>query len=72
MDAGAASPVLTLEVGHLEPDLVTLDWLARVALQARRSGRRVALRGANDELRQLIEFSGLADVLLADEADPSR
>jgi hypothetical protein len=70
MDAGSAWPVIaTLEVGHLQPDLRTLDRLARVALLARRRGGCVQLCGVSEELRELIELAGLSEVLLPDHCD---
>jgi len=65
MDAKAAnSVVLTVEASDLSADLDTIDWLARLALKTRRDGARIALHGASDELRGLIELVGLGDVLL--------
>ena len=56
--------VVIFEVGALvEPDLVTVDALARLQLTARRLGRRVVLRGAAAELRDLLELAGLCDVV---------
>ena len=51
------------EVDGVEPDAVTVDALARLQLAARRSACRVRLRGASEELRELVAFMGLADVL---------
>ena len=51
------------EVGGIEPDAVTVDALARLQLAAGRRGCRVLLRGASEELRALVAFMGLADVL---------
>jgi ABC-type transporter Mla MlaB component len=51
------------DVAGVEPDAVTVDALARLQLAARRHGCRVRLRGASDELRALVAFMGLADVL---------
>jgi ABC-type transporter Mla MlaB component len=50
-------------VGALDPDAVTIDVLARVQLTARRQGRRIELVGACAELRELLAFAGLGDVL---------
>jgi ABC-type transporter Mla MlaB component len=47
----------------VEPDAVTIDALARLQLAAQRHGCRVRLRHASDELRQLVDFMGLRDVL---------
>ena len=51
------------EVGALDPDAVTLDVLARVQLTARRQGCRIELEGVSAELRELLVFSGLDDVV---------
>ena len=51
------------EVEGVEPDAVTVDALARLQLAARRQACRVRLRGASDDLRALVDFMGLADVL---------
>jgi hypothetical protein len=64
MDAGAAIPViLTVEANQLDADLNTIDWLARLALEARRRGGRIAVRGASVELDGLIELVGLGELL---------
>ena len=52
------------EVGGIEPDAVTVDALARLQLAAKRRACQVRLRGASDELRALVDFMGLADVLV--------
>jgi len=46
------------------PDAVTVDALARLQLAARRYGCRVLLRNASAELRELVAFMGLSDVLV--------
>jgi ABC-type transporter Mla MlaB component len=51
------------EVGGVEPDAVTVDALARLQLAAGRCSCQVRLRGASEELRALVAFMGLADVL---------
>ena len=53
-------------VGRLEPgraDLATVDALIRFQLVARRAGGRVRVDDASDELRDLLELAGLAEVL---------
>jgi hypothetical protein len=45
------------------PDLALIDALARLQLDARRLGWTVRLRDAPDELRALIELTGLGGVL---------
>jgi ABC-type transporter Mla MlaB component len=51
------------QVGALDPDAVTIDVLARVQLTARRQGRRIELDGVSAELRELLVFVGLVEVL---------
>jgi ABC-type transporter Mla MlaB component len=51
------------QVGALDPDAVTIDVLARVQLTARRQGRRIELEGVGVELRELLVFAGLGEVL---------
>ena len=52
------------EVGGVGADAVTVDALARLQLAARRCACQVRLRGADDELRALVAFMGLGDVLV--------
>ncbi len=51
------------QVDGVEPDAVTVDALARLQLAARRCSCQVRLRGTSDELRALVAFMGLDDVL---------
>lgn len=51
------------DVGTVNADAVTVDALARLQLAAQRRGCQVRLRGASDELRDLVAFMGLRDVL---------
>jgi ABC-type transporter Mla MlaB component len=68
--AGEDGP-LTCDVAAVEdPDLGTVEALARMALTARRLGRHVELRRARPELRELLELAGLGG--LAVEASPLR
>lgn len=46
-----------------EPDLVTVETLARLQLTARRHGHRLGLRNAGPRLRALLELTGLTEVL---------
>ena len=46
------------------PDARTVDALAHLQLVAMRVGREVCIRGASDELADLIAFMGLGDVLV--------
>ena len=48
-------------------DLGTVESLARLQLAARRSGLHLRLRHVPNELRELITFVGLAEVLLGVE-----
>jgi ABC-type transporter Mla MlaB component len=61
----SASPrsVVLCDVHGVEPDAVTVDALCRLLGGAKRHGCEVRLRGASPELRKLVEFMGLADVL---------
>ncbi|HEU5225025.1 MAG TPA: STAS domain-containing protein [Actinomycetota bacterium] len=63
-----AGPV-ACDVGALaEPDVVTIDALARLQLTARRLGYRVELRRACEELEGLLTLTGLLGVLTGDGA----
>jgi ABC-type transporter Mla MlaB component len=53
------------DVDGVAPDAVTVEALGRLQLAARRYGCRVRLRGASEELLDLVAFMGLADVLPA-------
>ena len=55
--------VATCDVTGVPVDAVTIDALARLQLAARRRGCRIHLRNAAAELRELVEFMGLEDVL---------
>jgi ABC-type transporter Mla MlaB component len=55
--------VAECDVGGVEPDGVAVDALARLQLAARRHGCQVRLRNASPELRELVSFMGLGDVL---------
>ena len=59
----SGADVAMCDVATVEPDAVTVDALARLQLAARRYGCQVRLRRASDELRKLVAFMGLADVL---------
>ena len=61
--AGSAQRTVVLDVGELVCDVGTIDRLARFQLTAIRCGRRLQLRGASVDLRQLISLVGLSDVL---------
>ena len=55
--------VALCNVRGVDPDAVTVDALARLQLAARRHGCKVRLRHASNELRELLAFMGLRDVL---------
>jgi ABC-type transporter Mla MlaB component len=61
--AGRLPGVRSCDVGGVEPDAVTVDALARLRLAANRAGCEVRLANASAELRDLIAFMGLRDVL---------
>jgi ABC-type transporter Mla MlaB component len=60
-DSGAT--VAVCDVRSVDSDAVTVDALARLQLAARRHGCGVRLRHASNELRDLVSFMGLEDVL---------
>lgn len=62
-DSGAS--VALCDVDGVEADAVSADALARLQLAARRRGCQIRLRGASEQLRLLIEFMGLTEVLPA-------
>lgn len=47
----------------VEPDVGTVEVLARLQLAARRHGCEVRVRHASSELRELVDFVGLRHVL---------
>jgi ABC-type transporter Mla MlaB component len=51
------------DVRGVASDAVTVDALARLQLAAHRRGCQVRLRGASNELRDLVVLMGLRDVL---------
>lgn len=51
------------DVDGVNADAVTVDALARLQLAARRHQCQVRLRGASNELRELVALMGLRDVL---------
>ena len=53
------------DVGHLRgADLVTVNALARAHLNALRRGTRLRFTNVSPELRELVAFAGLEEVLL--------
>ena len=59
----AGPGLLICEVRDVAPDAVSVEALARLQLAAHRHGCQVRLRGASAELRELVSFMGLDDVL---------
>jgi ABC-type transporter Mla MlaB component len=57
------SDELRCEVTGVDADVVAVDALARLALAARRSRCSVRLCGASPQLRALVAFAGLDEVL---------
>jgi hypothetical protein len=51
------------DVGALPPDAAAVEALARLQLAARRVGLEIRLCRASNELRDLLVFCGLEDVL---------
>ncbi|MFJ1592102.1 STAS domain-containing protein [Kitasatospora albolonga] len=62
-DRPGAAPV-ECDVGGVDrADLALVEAVARLALVARRAGRRLRLRGVSPELRALLDLVGLEDVV---------
>jgi ABC-type transporter Mla MlaB component len=59
----SGADVALCDVRGVEPDVVTVEALARLQLGARRHGCEVRLRNASDELLELVAFMGLRAVL---------
>jgi ABC-type transporter Mla MlaB component len=59
----SASTVVFCDVRGVKADARTVDALARLQLMARRRQCQVCLRGASRELRELVAFMGLGEVL---------
>ena len=61
---GNGAPLVICDVGEIgDPNIVTVDALARLQLTARRHGRQIRLRDACDELQKLLTLVGLSDVV---------
>jgi ABC-type transporter Mla MlaB component len=58
----SGADVVLCDVHGVEPDALTVEALCRLQVAARRHGCKVRLRGASDELLQLVAFMGLTDV----------
>lgn len=66
---GPEAALLVVDIGELTvPDVVWVDAMARLQLDARRLGRRARFRHACPEVLELVELVGLADVLRLDTA----
>ena len=64
LDECATAVLVVCDVGAVvAPDVVTVDVLARLALAARRVGRPFRLRHASRDLRVLLSFLGLSEVV---------
>ena len=60
---GAGADLALCDVTGVVADAVTVDALARLQLAARRNRCRIQLEQATEDLRALIAFMGLEDVL---------
>jgi ABC-type transporter Mla MlaB component len=58
-----ASAIVCDVAALVDPDVITVETLARVQLTARRAGHRIRLRHACNELKQLLDLMGLSEVL---------
>jgi len=69
---GSGAPLVICDVGEIgDPDIVTVDALARLQLTARRHGRQIRLRDACEELQKLLALVGLSDVVPLTEGPQS-
>ncbi len=60
----AGATAVVCDVRALAPDAEAVDGLARLRLAARRLGCDLRVRRASVELHELLDFAGLADVVL--------
>jgi ABC-type transporter Mla MlaB component len=60
----ATGEVVTCDVVDVGADALTVDALAKLQLAATRRRCRIRLRNASTELRQLVAYMGLDDVLV--------
>ena len=58
-----STTAIVVDAEALAADVSTIDALARLQLNAQRIGQMIRLHNASTELRQLIEFAGLSEVL---------
>lgn len=66
LGADAGSAILCDLSALPRADAVTVELLARLELTARRHGSRLWVWKVSDELRELLHFSGLGEILLQD------
>jgi len=59
----SGAEVAVCDVGALAADAAAIDAICRIQLAVRRAGRRLVLRGAADDLLDLLAFVGVAGVL---------
>jgi ABC-type transporter Mla MlaB component len=64
--SGAGADVAVCDVDGVAADAVSVDALARLQLAARRHRCRMEFRRASPELRDLIAFLGLDEVIAAE------
>jgi ABC-type transporter Mla MlaB component len=62
--AHSHATIALCDVSGIEPNAVAVDALARLQLAAHRHGCQVRLQRCTPELRDLVAFMGLADVLV--------
>ncbi len=67
LDANDAELVVVDLDGLVDPDVVTVDAMARLQVTARRLGRGVRFRGACREVHELVALTGLGEVLHFDD-----
>jgi ABC-type transporter Mla MlaB component len=60
---GSGAALAVCDVAGVAADAVAVDALARLQLAARRHSCRITLRHTSDELRALIAFTGLDEIL---------
>jgi hypothetical protein len=69
----ADEPALTRVVCHVDPvanpDVGTVDALARMQLAARRRGWELWVEGATERMRELLALTGLEDVVRCEGSD---
>ncbi len=65
-----SAPTIVVDAGALPANCRSIEVLARLQLTARRAGARIRLHRASPPLRHLLEFAGLADIVLVRAHDP--